>query len=209
MIHCAFTLGLPPSWTLLSWHNPSTRWPQCPCPIAPMTPIILKHCCHHLCSSHWPLAGDGEPFCCSTCGRPAAPAQGSTDTLQIPLEPRPTQAGTGARTSPETTTTYCHHCLCCWITRRACSRWSWKSTLSSDYVQTSRRSLCSGDATEESQVLTEKKTGAACGFFILQLLLWRSKGGVGLPWQPPRWWQKGWRVWEGNLYKSNHFLGWG
>lgn len=88
-----FILASSLSQTLLSCHNPSTRWPQCP--PSPHTPIISEHYYHHLCSSHWPLAGDAELFCCSTCGLPAAPAQGSTGTLQILPGPRPTRAGRG------------------------------------------------------------------------------------------------------------------
>lgn len=67
--------------------------------------IISGHCYHHLCSSHWPLAGDAGLFCCSTCGLLAARALGSTGMLRSLPAPKPTPAGTGARTSPGTATT--------------------------------------------------------------------------------------------------------
>lgn len=151
--------------------GPSGRFPS-----HPLIRIISEHCHHHPYSSHWPLAGDGESFCCSTCGRPAAPAQGSTDMLRILPELRPTQAGRGERTSPETTTTYCCLCCCCCcITRLYQQTVELKVKaviqISADPALRRRSHYCTGDAREESQVLSVQKAGAACGFFILQLLL--------------------------------------
>lgn len=75
-----------------------------------------------------------------------------------------------------------------------------------DPAQRRSSHCCTGDAKKEiTGALGEaQETGAACGFFILQLLALTFKGGWGLLWQPPCWWLRGWRVWEGNLYKSNH-----
>lgn len=68
--------------------------------------IISGHCCHHLCSSHWPPVGDAGLFCCSTCGHPAARALGSTGTLQSLPAPKPTPVGRGGQTSPRTARTW-------------------------------------------------------------------------------------------------------
>lgn len=67
--------------------------------------IRSGHCYRHLCSSRWLPVGDAGSFCCSICGRPAARARGSTDTLRSLPAPAPTPAGRGARTSPRTTRT--------------------------------------------------------------------------------------------------------
>lgn len=67
--------------------------------------IISGHCYRHLCSSHWPPAGDAGLFCCSTCGHPANRARGSKGTLRSLPAPKPTPAGRGGRTSPGTATT--------------------------------------------------------------------------------------------------------
>lgn len=67
--------------------------------------IISGHCYRHLCSSHWPPAGDAGLFCCSTCEHPAARALRNTGTLRNLPAPKPTPAGRGGQTSPGTATT--------------------------------------------------------------------------------------------------------
>lgn len=67
--------------------------------------IISGHCYRHLCSSHWPPAGDAGLFCCSTCGHPAARALRNTGTLRSLPAPKLTPAGRGGQTSPGTATT--------------------------------------------------------------------------------------------------------
>lgn len=84
---------------------PPVSWQHlCPDGQPPLL-IISGHCYRHLCSSHWPPAGDAGLFCCSTCERPAAPALGSTGMLRSLPAPKPIPAGRVARTSPRTTTT--------------------------------------------------------------------------------------------------------
>lgn len=84
---------------------PLSRW-SAALPLRLALLIISGHCYRHLCSSHWPPAGDAGLFCCSTCGHPATRALGSTGTLRSPPEPTPTPASRVGRTSPRTTTTY-------------------------------------------------------------------------------------------------------
>lgn len=82
---------------------PLSRWPPALLRLALL--IISGHCYRHLCSSHWPPAGDAGLFCCSTCGHPAARARGSKGTLRNLPAPKPTPAGRAGRTSPRTATT--------------------------------------------------------------------------------------------------------
>lgn len=84
---------------------PLSRW-SAALPLRLALLIISGHCYRHLCSSHWPPAGDAGLFCCSTCGHPATRALGSTGTLRSLPAPTPTPASRVGRTSPRTTTTY-------------------------------------------------------------------------------------------------------
>lgn len=84
---------------------PLSRW-SAALPLRLALLIISGHCYRHLCSSHWPPAGDAGLFCCSTCGHPATRALGSTGTLRSLPAPTPTPASRVGRTNPRTTTTY-------------------------------------------------------------------------------------------------------
>lgn len=94
---------------LLSHRCPGSTPVQMDCRPPALLPlarlIISGHCYHHLCSSHWPPAGDAGLFCCSTCGHPAARAPRSTGTLRSLPAPKPTPAGRGEQTSPGKATT--------------------------------------------------------------------------------------------------------